>query len=68
MSGSLPGAGTVSAPPVAVWTLRQLITFLTGVEHDRLAALCWLIALCGLRRGEAADVGAENAVTASRCR
>ncbi len=25
-------------PPVAVWTLRQLVTFL-GVENDRLAAL-----------------------------
>jgi hypothetical protein len=22
-------------PPVAVWTLRQLITFLIGVENDR---------------------------------
>jgi hypothetical protein len=32
-------------PPVAVWTLRQLVTFLTGVENDRLAALWWLIAL-----------------------
>ena len=31
-------------PPVAVWTLRQLITFLIGVENDRLAALWWLIA------------------------
>jgi len=41
-------------PAVAVWTLRQLITFLTGVENDRLAALWWLIALRGLRRGEAA--------------
>jgi hypothetical protein len=40
-------------PPVAVWTLRQLITFLAGVENDRLAALWWLIALRGLRRGEA---------------
>jgi hypothetical protein len=40
-------------PPVAVWTLRQLTTFLTGVENDRLAALWWLIALRGLRRGEA---------------
>jgi hypothetical protein len=27
------------SPPVAVWTLRQLVTFLTGVENDRLAAL-----------------------------
>jgi integrase len=26
-------------PPVAIWTLRQLIIFLAGVEHDRLAAL-----------------------------
>jgi hypothetical protein len=29
-------------PPVAVWTLRQLVTFLVGVENDRLAALWWL--------------------------
>jgi integrase len=43
-----------SRPPVAVWTLRQLITFLEGVQHDRLAALWWLIALRSLRRGEAA--------------
>ncbi len=52
-------------PPVAVWTLRQLVTFLTGVEDDRLAALWWLIALRGLRRGEAAapdrdDLGSES--------
>ncbi|MBL7487967.1 site-specific integrase [Frankia sp. AgB1.9] len=40
-------------PPVAVWTLRQLGTFLAGVEQDRLAPLWWLIALRGLRRGEA---------------
>ncbi|GAA1646495.1 tyrosine-type recombinase/integrase [Catellatospora bangladeshensis] len=40
-------------PPVAVWTLPQLITFLDGVREDRLAALWWLIALRGLRRGEA---------------
>jgi len=36
-------------PPVAVWTLPQLVTFLTGVEKDRLAALWWLVALRGLR-------------------
>ena len=47
-------------PPVAVWTLRQLITFLTGVEHDRLAALWWLIALRGLRRGEAAALNLDD--------
>jgi integrase len=47
-------------PPVAVWTLRQLVTFLTGVEHDRLAALWWLIALRGLRRGEAAALDRDD--------
>jgi integrase len=47
-------------PPVAVWTLRQLITFLTGVEDDRLAALWWLIALRGLRRGEAAALDRDD--------
>jgi integrase len=47
-------------PPVAVWTLRQLITFLAGVEHDRLAALWWLIALRGLRRGEAAALNRDD--------
>jgi hypothetical protein len=43
-----------------VWTLRQLITFLTGVENDRLAALWWLIALRGLRRGEAAALDCDD--------
>jgi integrase len=47
-------------PPVAVWTLRQLITFLTGVEDDRLAALWWLIALRGLRRGEATALDRDD--------
>jgi integrase len=47
-------------PPVAVWTLRQLITFLAGVENDRLAALWWLIALRGLRRGEAAALDRDD--------
>jgi integrase len=47
-------------PPVAVWTLRQLITFLAGVENDRLAALWWLIALRGLRRGEAAALDHDD--------
>ncbi|MCW2932359.1 MAG: int [Actinomycetia bacterium] len=47
-------------PPVAVWTLRQLITFLSGVENDRLAALWWLIALRGLRRGEAAALDRDD--------
>jgi integrase len=47
-------------PPVAVWTLRQLITFLVGVENDRLAPLWWLIALRGLRRGEAAALDRDD--------
>jgi integrase len=47
-------------PPVAVWTLRQLVTFLSGVENDRLVALWWLIALRGLRRGEAAALDCDD--------
>ena len=47
-------------PPVAVWTLRQLATFLAGVENDRLAALWWLIALRGLHRGEAAALDRDD--------
>jgi integrase len=39
--------------PVAVWTARQLGAFLDFVAADRLAAMRWLIALRGLRRGEA---------------
>jgi integrase len=53
-------------PAVAVWTLRQLITFLTGVENDRLAALWWLIALRGLRRGEAAALDRDDLDSAAR--
>jgi integrase len=53
-------------PPVAVWTLRQLITFLKGVEHDRLAALWWLIALRGLRRGEAAALDRDDLDSGAR--
>ena len=53
-------------PPVAVWTLRQLVTFLTGVERDRLAALWWLIALRGLRRGEAAALDRDDLDSESR--
>jgi integrase len=53
-------------PPVAVWTLRQLVTFLTGVENDRLAALWWLIALRGLRRGEAAALDRDDLDSGAR--
>jgi len=40
-------------PAVAVWTADHLATFLDAVVSDRLFALWWLIALRGLRRGEA---------------
>jgi integrase len=39
--------------PVAVWTAEHLAAFLDHVAADRLHALWWLIALRGLRRGEA---------------
>jgi len=41
---------------VAVWTVQQLTTFLGFVADDRLHAMWWLIALRGLRRGEAAGL------------
>jgi integrase len=41
---------------VAVWTARQLAAFLDSVNGDRMHALWWLIALRGLRRGEAAGL------------
>ncbi len=40
-------------PAVAVWTAVHLAAFLDAVTVDRLFALWWLIALRGLRRGEA---------------
>src|SRR5256714_1840982 len=39
--------------PVAVWTVQQLAAFFAFAADDRLYVLWWLIALCGLRRGEA---------------
>jgi len=41
---------------VAVWTARQLAGFLNSLREDRLFAMWWLIALRGLRRGEAAGL------------
>ena len=43
---------TGQRPSVAVWTARQLSTFLASVVDDSLYALWWLAALRGLRRGE----------------
>ncbi|WP_327007564.1 site-specific integrase [Dactylosporangium sp. NBC_01737] len=41
-------------PRIAVWTPVQLQQFLKSVRDDRLHGLWWLLALRGLRRGEAA--------------
>ncbi|WP_246607010.1 site-specific integrase [Paractinoplanes toevensis] len=41
---------------MAVWTTEQTATFLAFVVSDRLAVMWWLIALRGLRRGEAAGL------------
>ena len=43
-------------PSVAVWTARHLVTFLDLNAEDRLYGLWWLVALRGLRRGEAAGL------------
>ncbi|WP_344648736.1 hypothetical protein [Cryptosporangium japonicum] len=45
-----------SREPVTVWTVEQPVVFLDGAERDRLHALWHLIALRGLRRGEAAGL------------
>jgi integrase len=47
---------TGERPSVAVWTTEQTATFLSFVAKDRLAVMWWLIALRGLRRGEAAGL------------
>jgi len=44
------------AVAVAVWTVQQTAAFLDFVVDDRLFAMWWLIALRGLRRGEAAGL------------
>ncbi|MDM4783278.1 MULTISPECIES: tyrosine-type recombinase/integrase [unclassified Micromonospora] len=47
---------TGTRPTVAVWTAAQLAAFLDYVRDDTLYPLWWLIALRGLRRGEAAGL------------
>jgi integrase len=47
---------TGERPAVAVWTVEQTATFLSYLAQDRLAVMWWLIALRGLRRGEAAGL------------
>jgi integrase len=44
---------TGEQPPVAVWTARQTAEFLVSIDGHRLYAAYHLIALRGLRRGEA---------------
>jgi integrase len=47
---------TGERPAVAVWTAAQTAQFLRGIEDHRLYAAFHLIALRGLRRGEAAGL------------
>ncbi|HTP16345.1 MAG TPA: site-specific integrase, partial [Streptosporangiaceae bacterium] len=47
---------TGERPAVAVWTAAQTAQFLTSIERHRLYAAYHLIALRGLRRGEAAGL------------
>jgi len=47
---------TGERPPVAVWTAQQTAQFLASIEEHRLYAVYHLIALRGLRRGEAAGL------------
>ena len=47
---------TGERPPVAVWTARQTAEFLASIDGHRLYAAYHLIALRGLRRGEAAGL------------
>jgi integrase len=51
---------TGERPAVAVWTVGHLAAFLTTVLGDRFFALWWLVALRGLRRGEAAGLRWED--------
>ena len=47
-------------PAVAVWSPRQLGVFLNQVHDERDYALWWLVALRGLRRGEAVGLPWDN--------
>ena len=42
--------------PVAVWAAEHVAQFLQFAKGDRLHAMWWLIALRGLRRGDAAGL------------
>jgi integrase len=47
---------TGQRPAVAVWTAEQLAVFLEFVREDHLFVLWWVMAVRGLRRGEAAGL------------
>ncbi|RAO02171.1 Tyrosine recombinase XerC-like [Micromonospora noduli] len=47
---------TGERPVVAIWTTAQLANFLDYVRDDTLYPLWWLLAVLGLRRGEAAGL------------
>jgi integrase len=51
-AASTSGGSPANTLPLAVWTARQLSTFLAGVVEDSLVAFWWLAALRGLRPGE----------------
>ena len=63
---------TGERPPVAVWTVAQTAQFLKAIKDHRLYAAFHLIALRGLRRGEAAglrwcDVDLDEGVAVIFC-
>lgn len=58
--------GTGECPAVAVWDVEHLGAFLEMVRDDRLFPLWWLMALRGLRRGEAGALRTGDLDAASR--
>jgi integrase len=62
-----------ATPTKQVWTADQLRTLLSGVEDDRLYAGYLLLAMTGMRRGEALglrwqDVDVPNSRAPASCR
>jgi integrase len=55
-----PKASAEHAERLPVWTVEQLAAFLTSVTDDRLFALWRLLAMTGMRRGEALGLAWED--------
>jgi integrase/predicted RNA-binding Zn-ribbon protein involved in translation (DUF1610 family) len=55
-----PKASAEHSERLPVWTAEQLSTFLASVAHDRLFALWRLLAMTGMRRGEALGLAWED--------